>query len=117
MSSQTSRSACPLIQARKPDLGILLPAPIPVSEEASFGVSAQTTSTTVALAVSDMLALTVAERLHRGRGGCKREMFRRNHPGGAIGMSQREVKVVKKAEVKVEMLELPSPSISAEDDR
>jgi D-arabinose 5-phosphate isomerase GutQ len=47
MSSQTSRSDCPLIQNRKPELGILLPAPIPVSEEASFGVSAPTTSTTV----------------------------------------------------------------------
>jgi hypothetical protein len=116
MSSQTTRSACPLIQTRKPELGILLPAPIPVSEEASFGVSAPTTSTTVALAVSDMLALTVAERLHRGRGGCKREMFRRNHPGGAIGMSQREIQVVTKAEVKVEVLELPSPSISANDE-
>ena len=117
MSSQTSRSACPLIQARKPDLGILLPAPIPVSEEASFGVSAPTTSTTVALAVSDMLALTVAERLHRSRSGCKREAFKRNHPGGAIGMShQREVVKVKKTEVKVEVLELPSPSISANDE-
>jgi hypothetical protein len=103
---------------RRPELGVLLPAPIPVSEEASFGVSAPTTSTTVALAVSDMLALTVAERLHRSRSGCKREIFKRNHPGGAIGMSQREVEVVrvKKTEVKVEMLELPSPSISANDD-
>lgn len=115
MSSQTSRSTCPLIQTRNSALGILLPAPIPVSEEASFGVSAPTTSTTVALAVSDMLALTVAERLHAGRGGCKREMFRRNHPGGAIGMRELQA-VAKKAKVKVEVLELPSPSISATDE-
>jgi len=98
---------------RNQDLGILLPAPIPVSEEASFGVSAPTTSTTVALAVSDMLALTVAERMHRSG---KREVFKRNHPGGAIGMSQRDLEVVKRADVKVEVLELPSPSISANDE-
>lgn len=115
MSSQTSRPACPLLTDRAPKLGILLPAPIPVSEEASFGVSAPTTSTTVALAVSDMLALTVAERLHRG-GSSKREVFKRNHPGGAIGMSQRELGVVKRAGVEVEAIELPSPSISANDE-
>lgn len=87
-----------------------------MSEEESFGVSAPTTSTTVSLAVSDMLALTVAELLYRGGREGKREVFRRNHPGGAIGMSNREMKVVKKADVKVEVLELPSPSISASDE-
>jgi D-arabinose 5-phosphate isomerase GutQ len=91
-------------------MGILLPTPIPVSEEVSFGVSAPTISTTVALAVSDMLALTVAEQLHRKGEG------KRNHPGGAIGMSTRELAVMKKAEVKVQALELPSPSISANDE-
>jgi D-arabinose 5-phosphate isomerase GutQ len=64
------------------DLGILLPAPIHESEESTFGVSAPTTSTTVAMAVCDMLALTVAERIHDGR--CA-EVFKRHHPGGAIG--------------------------------
>ncbi|EMC99589.1 hypothetical protein BAUCODRAFT_47494, partial [Baudoinia panamericana UAMH 10762] len=66
------------------DDGILLPAPIPVKEEVSFGVAAPTTSTTAALAVADMLALTVAEQLH-GAGSRTSEAFRRNHPGGAIG--------------------------------
>lgn len=54
-----------------------------------------------------------------GGGGGKREVFRRNHPGGAIGIShQREVKVVetKKVKVEVERLELPSPSISGSDE-
>ena len=63
-----------------------------------------------------MLALTVAEQLYRGGREGKREVFKRNHPGGAIGMTNRDLKVVKKAEVKVERLELPSPSISASDD-
>ena len=62
--------------------GVLLPGPIPEREEESFGVGAPTTSTTVALAVADMLALTLAEELHRGKTG---ETFKRNHPGGAIG--------------------------------
>ncbi|RMY08205.1 hypothetical protein D0868_04938 [Hortaea werneckii] len=62
--------------------GVLLPGPIPEKEEESFGVGAPTTSTTVALAVADMLALTLAQELHRGKTG---ETFKRNHPGGAIG--------------------------------
>lgn len=114
MSSHLSSSKCPLLVDRSPSTGILLPAPIPASEEASFGVSAPTISTTVALAVSDMLALTVAEQMHRSG---KREVFKRNHPGGAIGMSHRELEVVKKADVNVEAIELPSPSISANDER
>ncbi|KAL1586422.1 hypothetical protein WHR41_05276 [Cladosporium halotolerans] len=114
MSSHLSPSKCPLLVDRSPSTGILLPAPIPASEEASFGVSAPTISTTVALAVSDMLALTVAEQMHRSG---KREVFKRNHPGGAIGMSHRELEVVKKADVNVEAIELPSPSISANDER
>ncbi|KAF2398781.1 SIS domain-containing protein, partial [Trichodelitschia bisporula] len=67
--------------ADRPD-AILLPAPIPVSEEAMFGVGAPTISTTVAMAVGDMLALTVAQRLHGER---VKGVFGRNHPGGAIG--------------------------------
>jgi D-arabinose 5-phosphate isomerase GutQ len=63
-------------------MGIVLPAPIHESEESTFGVSAPTTSTTVAMAVCDMLALTVAERIH---GGSAAKVFARNHPGGAIG--------------------------------
>ncbi|KAF2718390.1 SIS domain-containing protein, partial [Polychaeton citri CBS 116435] len=72
---------CPLLAGRT---GILLSAPILQSEESSFGVSAPTTSTTVALAVGDMMVLTVAEGLH---GEKKAQLFRKNHPGGAIGMT------------------------------
>jgi D-arabinose 5-phosphate isomerase GutQ len=66
----------------KSGLGIILPAPILESEESTFGVSAPTTSTTVAMALCDMLALTVAERIH---GGSAAAVFARNHPGGSIG--------------------------------
>ncbi|OMP88570.1 Arabinose 5-phosphate isomerase KpsF [Diplodia seriata] len=71
---------CPLLEGRGE--AVLLPAPVHESEERSFGVSAPTTSTTVAMAVGDMLALTAAERIHEGEKG---RVFKRNHPGGAIG--------------------------------
>jgi D-arabinose 5-phosphate isomerase GutQ len=71
---------CPLL-ADRPD-AILLPAPIHEAEEVSFGICAPTTSTTVTIAVGDMLALTVAEAMHREE---TKRIFRNNHPGGAIG--------------------------------
>lgn len=111
LSSQTKAADCPLLAGRG-DNGLLLPAPIPESEEATFGVSAPTTSTTVALAVADMLALSVAEKIHQEN---KQSVFKRNHPGGAIGMDHQEVKKLKKDGMQVSILELPSPSISAED--
>ncbi|GIZ39583.1 hypothetical protein CKM354_000296200 [Cercospora kikuchii] len=101
MSAQRHPRDCQLLEGI--ENGILLPAPIHQSEEASFGVKAPTTSTTVALAISDMLALTVAEALHQGNTS---EVFLKNHPGGAIGMSRPEINVV--------VAELPSPSISDE---
>ena len=58
VTSHTHPSECPLLNER-PD-AILLPAPIHELEEVSFGVCAPTTSTTVTIAVGDMLALTVA---------------------------------------------------------
>lgn len=85
MTSHLDRRDCALLARRKS--GILLSAPIPESEETSYGVSAPTTSTTVALAVADMLALTVAQKLHSGE---QRSVFKRNHPGGAIGMNHQE---------------------------
>jgi len=66
---------------------ILLPAPIHESEETTFGVSAPTTSTTVALAIGDMLALTVANHLHQDKAGA---VFKKNHPGGTIGADTRK---------------------------
>ncbi|KAL2269197.1 hypothetical protein VTJ83DRAFT_4043 [Remersonia thermophila] len=71
---------CDLLR-RRPG-AILLPAPIHEDETRSFGVAAPTTSTTVALAVADALALVVAAELHEG--GVE-SVFKRNHPGGAIG--------------------------------
>lgn len=73
---------------------VLLPAPIHESETTSFGVSAPTTSTTMALAVGDALALTCAQELNPGAGGVA-GVFGRNHPGGAIGATYRKPQTIK----------------------
>ncbi|USW48140.1 Putative SIS domain-containing protein [Septoria linicola] len=109
MSAQRHSKDCHLLLDGEG--GILLPAPIHESEEASFGVKAPTTSTTVALAISDMLALTVADAIHEGNTS---EVFLRNHPGGAIGSTQRKEKALREVEDEVAIVALPSPSISAE---
>lgn len=109
MTSHNEIMQCHLL-AKRTD-GILLPTPIPVPEESSFGVRAPTTSTTVALAVADMLALTIADELHREN---TKSVFLRNHPGGAIGMNHRELEELKEANVSI--VELPSPSISESED-
>jgi len=70
-----------LFDGRSGQLSILLPAPIPVSEVQTFGVAAPTTSTTVAIALTDALALAVARRLHPNPSA----VFKGFHPGGAIG--------------------------------
>ncbi|KAF1941722.1 SIS domain-containing protein [Clathrospora elynae] len=88
ITSHTNPSDCPLLDGR-PN-GILLPAPIHELEETSFGVCAPTTSTTVTIAVGDMLALTVAESLHQEE---TKSVFRRNHPGGAIGAKSRRIEL------------------------
>ncbi|THC97495.1 hypothetical protein EYZ11_003029 [Aspergillus tanneri] len=67
------------------DMGILLPAPVHEDEETSFGVSAPTSSTTVALSLGDALAIATARRLHSTTGRGPAEIFRSFHPGGAIG--------------------------------
>ncbi|KAK3707762.1 hypothetical protein LTR37_011939 [Vermiconidia calcicola] len=126
MSSHSRAEECPLLLTRSlqstqclgddgpRNTGILIPTPIPESEESSFGLSAPTTSTTVALAVADMLALTISEQIHDGQ-QARKAAFRRNHPGGAIGMNHEEVESLKKDGIQVSLLELPSPSISGED--
>ncbi|KMP01296.1 arabinose 5-phosphate isomerase [Coccidioides immitis RMSCC 2394] len=60
-------------------------APVHEREEISFGLPAPTTSTTVALAVGDALALAVARSLHTIPGRGPAEVFKEFHPGGAIG--------------------------------
>ncbi|EON68113.1 hypothetical protein W97_07261 [Coniosporium apollinis CBS 100218] len=84
LTSHTTPAMCPLL-ALRPD-AILLPGPIHESEEESFGVAAPTTSTTVAMAIGDMLALTAVDRIHGER---TRKVFKKNHPGGAIGARAR----------------------------
>lgn len=112
MSSQRRKEDCLLLQGA--DDGVLLPAPIHESEESTFGVKAPTTSTTVALAVADMLILTVADEMHRDK---THEVFTKNHPGGAIGLDHREVEKLREAEVDVSVLELPpSPEASGGDE-
>ncbi|KAF1925096.1 sugar isomerase [Didymella exigua CBS 183.55] len=86
ITSHTHPSNCPLLDER-PD-AILLPAPIHELEEVSFGVCAPTTSTTVTIAVGDMLALTAAEAMHQEE---TKSVFKRNHPGGAIGAKARRL--------------------------
>lgn len=110
ITSQTRPENCALLS--DVEYGILLPAPIHELEEDSFGVNAPTTSTTVALAVADMLTLTIADQL---QGTTKKQVFKRNHPGGAIGMNHREAVKLKRDGIDVSILELPSPTISAED--
>ena len=83
MTSHTHPSSCPLLVNRQNSL--LLPAPIHESEKTSFSISAPTTSTTVALALGDALALAVAQKLHTACGKSSAEIFHANHPGGAIG--------------------------------
>lgn len=72
---------------------MLLPAPIHELEEVSFGVCAPTTSTTVTIAIGDMLALTVAESIYEREEQGVKEVFKRNHPGGSIGVKARKIEV------------------------
>lgn len=88
ITSHTKVADCSLLTER-PN-AILLPAPIHELEEISFGVCAPTTSTTVTIAVGDMLALTVAEALYEEE---TKSVFRKNHPGGAIGAKSRRIEV------------------------
>lgn len=79
LTRHTSRSTCEILR-RRPD-GILLPAPIHMSETESHGFNAPTTSTTVALGVCDALAVVAAKEVHHDVAA----IFARFHPGGAIG--------------------------------
>jgi D-arabinose 5-phosphate isomerase GutQ len=87
LTAHTDLETCPLLCTRPGS--ILLPAPIHESETNSFGVSAPTTSTTVAMAIGDMLALTAADMLHQGKSS---SVFLRNHPGGSIGAAKAALK-------------------------
>jgi D-arabinose 5-phosphate isomerase GutQ len=96
ITSHKHPADCPLLRSHANT--ILLPAPIHELEEVTFGVCAPTTSTTVTIAVGDMLALTVAEALYEREEEGVKDVFRRNHPGGAIGAKARKVEI----EIKVD---------------
>ncbi|KAE8344614.1 hypothetical protein BDV24DRAFT_148841 [Aspergillus arachidicola] len=85
ITSHLHPSTCPLLSFQPSDMGILLPAPIHEDEELSIGVSAPTSSTTVALSLGDALAIATARRLHTSPGRGPAEIFKSFHPGGAIG--------------------------------
>jgi hypothetical protein len=86
LTSHTHPGSCPLLALHAASgMGILLPAPIHEDEESSFGVSAPTSSTTVALSLGDALAIATARKLHTATGKSPAEVFRGFHPGGAIG--------------------------------
>jgi D-arabinose 5-phosphate isomerase GutQ len=89
LTSHTSPDTCEFFKHR-PNT-ILLPAPIPEPEKTSFGVSAPTTSTTVALAIGDAIAITAAKEINANIAS----VFAKNHPGGAIGAAARQPRTIK----------------------
>ncbi|KAI1762888.1 SIS domain-containing protein [Hypoxylon sp. FL1150] len=89
LTSHTRPEECELIRQRPGT--ILLPAPIHESETVSFGVSAPTTSTTVALALGDALAVVASQELH----STVAPVFAKNHPGGAIGQAFRKPRQIR----------------------
>ncbi|KAI1462568.1 SIS domain-containing protein [Annulohypoxylon moriforme] len=99
LTSHTRPEACEIIR-RRPD-AILLPAPIHEPETVSFGVSAPTTSTTVALALGDALAVVASRELHV----VVPAVFERNHPGGAIGQAARKPRLLR--EIAIPLVEIP----------
>ncbi|CAD6444648.1 57ea342b-3dde-44dd-8491-5dd4d5dcbbd7-CDS [Sclerotinia trifoliorum] len=88
LTGHRHRSSCEIINLRPKT--ILLPAPIHESETLSFGCSAPTTSTTMAIAVGDALALATARELHSDIAA----VFSKNHPGGAIGAAFKATQTV-----------------------
>ena len=79
LTSHIHPSTCEIVKQR-PDT-ILLPAPIHRSETESFGFNAPTTSTTMAIALGDALAVVISGELYPSVAA----VFSKNHPGGAIG--------------------------------
>lgn len=95
-------STCPIVDLR-PD-AVLLPSPIHESETDSFGFSAPTTSTTIALALGDALAVAISEEIHPGTVS---DVFSRNHPGGAIGAAVKKQSQKKVSELAVKLSDIP----------
>lgn len=89
ITSHLIPETCPILShpRRTGCQNVLLSAPIHLSEKQTFGLSAPTTSTTVAIALGDSLALTVADKMHVPPNRNPAEAFAANHPGGAIGIA------------------------------
>ena len=89
MTSHADPNNCPLLThtRRAGCQNILLPAPVHILEKEAFGLAAPTMSTTVALALGDSMALTVADMMHAPPNMLPAEVFAVNHPGGAIGIA------------------------------
>lgn len=89
LTSHTRSETCLFLEEQHRPDAILLPAPVKKehTEVTAFGVAAPMTSTTVALAVGDALAMAAAREIH-GQDEVK-SVFAKNHPGGAIGMLAR----------------------------
>ncbi|PGH08183.1 hypothetical protein GX51_01337 [Blastomyces parvus] len=77
--------SCPLLAGSNSPNPILLTAPVHEHEDVSFGLPAPMTSTTVALALGDALALATSRMLYNSPGRGPAEVFKGFHPGGAIG--------------------------------
>lgn len=105
LTSHTSYHTSQLTRGRPG--AILLPAPIPESETESFGISAPTTSTTVALALGDALAVACARQINNRDGNMPADVFRRNHPGGAIGLGTGKG-VIRMLDLAVRLDEIPA---------
>lgn len=99
ITSHTHPSTCAIVDVR-PDT-ILLPAPIHESESSSFGVNAPTTSTTIALALGDALAVAISNELHPSVA----EVFARYHPGGAIGQANKGARKI--SDIAIPISEIP----------
>ena len=113
LTSHTEPSACPLLSFHAPSgMGVLLPAPIHEHEEASLGVSAPTSSTTVALCLGDALAIAVARKLHTAPGRGPADVFRSHHPGGAIGAAAAGTPLTTPSSSVCTTFDSPSSSIS-----
>lgn len=105
MTSHIHPSTCGIIKQR-PD-AILLPAPIHKSESESFGVNAPTSSTTMAIALGDALALVISNELHIN----VQTVFSQNHPGGAIGQAIQKPQKI--SDIYIPFTEIPEIGIGA----
>ncbi|KAI4179692.1 MAG: hypothetical protein L6R41_007688 [Letrouitia leprolyta] len=84
------------VEAMHGDLGMIGPLE-------AFGTPAPTSSTTTALALTDALALALAQRLHAS----PMAVFHKYHPGGAIGASIIQTKPPSMSDIAVQVRHVP----------